>query len=240
MNRKMTLPLIYFRDHMSSKKEAEDFYSDRRHPNGHVSGLIDQMARSGAMRYAETSGRTGGRTRHEATGRVAGRRRAQPSRPARRHKLQTRSALTFDPRRPQPLLEHLDELRGRLITCLIWMAVFSVVCFFFVDPILAWLAKPVGSFIFTAPTEAFFVHLQVAFGLGTVLDVPVIIYEMWQFIGQGLRVPERRVIVSIIPAALTLFFVGMVIAVFLVVPAAMGFLLSYGSPTLRPMISLSE
>jgi sec-independent protein translocase protein TatC len=73
-----------------------------------------------------------------------------------------------------------------------------------------------------------------------VLDVPVIVYEIWQFIGKALKVKERTIVVGVIPAALSLFFLGTVIAIFVVMPAAMRFLLSYGSTTLRPMISLSE
>jgi len=53
LNGKMTLPLIYFRERVSSKKDAEEFYANLQHPNGHLSGLIDQMKSSGAIRYAE-------------------------------------------------------------------------------------------------------------------------------------------------------------------------------------------
>jgi sec-independent protein translocase protein TatC len=98
----------------------------------------------------------------------------------------------------------------------------------------------VGQFIFTAPTEAFFIHLQVAFTVGGLCALPIWIYQLWRYVGRALRLKERSVILGILPYALLLFFVGTAVAVLLVVPTAMRFLLSYGSPTLVPMISLSE
>jgi geranylgeranyl pyrophosphate synthase len=53
MNGKMTLPLIYFRNHLSSPKESTEFFENLQHPNGHLSALIDQMKSSGAIQYAE-------------------------------------------------------------------------------------------------------------------------------------------------------------------------------------------
>ena len=53
MNGKMTLPLIFFRDHLTSKKESIEFFENLNHPNGHLATVIDQMKTSGAIRYAE-------------------------------------------------------------------------------------------------------------------------------------------------------------------------------------------
>jgi sec-independent protein translocase protein TatC len=105
---------------------------------------------------------------------------------------------------------------------------------------LDWLARPVGQFIFTGPTEAFFAHMQVAFTMGGLAALPVWIYHVWRFAGRALKLRERSVIVGILPYALVLFFIGAAVAVFIVVPAAMKFLLNYGSPRLVPMISLRE
>ncbi len=94
--------------------------------------------------------------------------------------------------------------------------------------------------MFTGPTEAFFIHIKVAMTVGGILALPVWIYHLWRYIGRALGVKERTLVVGILPWGIALFFLGMAIAIFVVVPAAMRFLLSYSSPTLKPMISLSE
>ncbi len=112
--------------------------------------------------------------------------------------------------------------------------------YFFVDRILNWLAAPVGEFVFTSPTEAFFIHIKIAFGVGCVLAFPIWIHQIWRFAGRALAVKERAWILSFLPFAIGLFFLGAAASLFLVTPAAIKFLLSYASPTLRPMISLSN
>lgn len=107
-------------------------------------------------------------------------------------------------------------------------------------PVLAWLAKPVGRFVFTGPTEAFFIHVKVAFVIGGLAALPVWIFQAWQFVGRALGIKARSLILGILPVALALFFLGTAIAVFAVMPAAMRFLLSYSSPTLQPMVSIGE
>ncbi len=53
MNGKMTLPLIYYRDHLTSANESKEFFDNLQHPNGHLAGVVDQMKSSGAIQYAE-------------------------------------------------------------------------------------------------------------------------------------------------------------------------------------------
>ncbi len=108
------------------------------------------------------------------------------------------------------------------------------------DRILEWLSRPVGQFIFTAPTEAFFVHLQVACTVGGLFALPIWVFHFWRFAGRALKLKERTIVLSILPYALALFFVGAAVALFVVVPLAVKFLLGYGSSRLVPMISLSE
>jgi sec-independent protein translocase protein TatC len=102
------------------------------------------------------------------------------------------------------------------------------------------LAKPVGQFIFTAPSEAFFIHLKVAFFAGSICAFPVWMFQAWSFVGHALQLRERVLLRTIFPFAFALFFAGGALSILVVVPAAVHFLLAYGSPTLKPMISLSE
>ncbi|MCG3203560.1 MAG: Sec-independent protein translocase protein TatC [Elusimicrobia bacterium] len=97
-----------------------------------------------------------------------------------------------------------------------------------------------GSFVFTKPTEAFFIQLKVACGVGGGMALPFWIFQLWRFVGKALKMRERTLFLGILPSALGLFFLGAAVALFVVVPAAMKFLLGYSSPTLQPMISLGE
>src|SRR5258706_9475696 len=78
----------------------------------------------------------------------------------------------------QPLTGHLEEIRRRVIYCLVWFFGLSILSYHFVDPILNFLAKPVGDFVFTAPTEALMVRLEIAFGCGAFLAFPIFIFHL--------------------------------------------------------------
>lgn len=119
-----------------------------------------------------------------------------------------------------------------------WAVVFSVGGYYFVDPVLEWLAKPVGRFIYTAPTDAFLIRLKLALGMGGVAAFPVFLYQAWRFVESALYAQERRLVFSILPTSTLLFFIGMALALFVVVPTAVRFLLGFGAPALLPMISI--
>src|SRR5581483_2686564 len=82
--------------------------------------------------------------------------------------------------------------------------------------------------------------LKIAFFAGSVCAFPVWMFQAWGFIGRALELRERTVMRAIFPFAFALFFAGGALALFVVVPAAVHFLLAYSSPTLKPMISLTE
>ena len=93
--------------------------------------------------------------------------------------------------------------------------------------------------MFTAPTEAFFVRLKIAVGAGFVIAFPVFLYQAWRFVEVALDFRERSLVVRVLPLSCLLFFAGMALALFGVVPLAVHFLLDFSSPHLRPMISLN-
>ena len=127
------------------------------------------------------------------------------------------------------LVEHLSELRSRLIKCAFAVAVGSVVGFYFSTPIIAALAGPAGGKLQNlAPGDAFFIVLRVSVVVGVVLAMPVLLYQIWAFVAPGLTVEERRTIRPWVPLALLFFAVGVAVAYF-VLPFAMAFLLSFGT-----------
>lgn len=141
---------------------------------------------------------------------------------------------------PLPVTDHLEELRWRIISSLLALAIGFVICWFFVDPALAYLAKPVGNFVFTSPAEAFLVRLQLAASMGVVLAFPFFLYQIWRFVEVALELRERSLVKAILPASCTLFYFGGLLAFFGVVPFAAHFLLAFSGPYLKPMISLDS
>jgi sec-independent protein translocase protein TatC len=127
------------------------------------------------------------------------------------------------------LLDHLTELRSRLVRSLLAVAVGSVVGFYFAGSIITILAAPAGGRLLNlAPGDAFFIYVRVAVVTGIVLAMPVLLYQGWAFISPGLTQAERRVVRPWVPIALAFFALGVGIAYF-VLPYAIGFLLSFGT-----------
>lgn len=137
------------------------------------------------------------------------------------------------------LIEHLEELRIRLLVSVAAIAAGTAVSWLFVDRILATLIRPVGQVVFLAPTEAFYVRLKVAALAGVFLTLPIVLFQVWRFISVGLTSTERRYALALLPVSLLLFVGGAAFAFSLILPVGVRFLLSYQTPDLVPMISVN-
>lgn len=137
-------------------------------------------------------------------------------------------------------VQHLDELRKRIIICLLGIVAASIGSYFFVGKLIPYLAEPVGRLVFIQPLEAFITYLKVALICGFCLSLPLILYQVWAFIGSGLTARERRHIYLYAPFSLLLFLVGAGFAYKIIVPYGLTFLLSFGGPCIQPMISVSK
>lgn len=127
------------------------------------------------------------------------------------------------------LVDHLGELRTRIFRALLAVVAGSVVGFYFAEPIIALLAAPAGGKLLNlAPGDAFGIFLRVSVVVGIVLAMPVILYQIWAFVAPGLTAQERRVVRPWVPLALAFFALGVAVA-WLVLPFALGFLLSFGT-----------
>ncbi len=146
--------------------------------------------------------------------------------------------------RPMTIVEHLEELRRRLLVAIASLAAATVLCWFFADPLLSLLIRPVTAasgrgVIFVGVTEAFFVRLKLALLAGVFLSLPVVLYQVWAFVAVGLTPSERRYALWLLPPALVLFVGGALFALVAIVPVGVRFLLSYQVPgVLEPMISV--
>jgi sec-independent protein translocase protein TatC len=137
-------------------------------------------------------------------------------------------------------LDHLEELRKRIFYSLIALCVAAVVGFFFSQRVTDLLTRPVPNLVFLAPAEAFVVQLKVALVTGLFLAAPVIFYQFWRFVRPALQKHEVKYIAVAVVVSSVLFAVGVAFAYLVVVPVAMKFLLSFESPKLHAMISISE
>jgi len=141
---------------------------------------------------------------------------------------------------PIPLLTHLEELKKRLIYSLAAVAVCGFAVYPAVDIIIRDLARPVGTFIFTGPVEAFWTRFKLAFFLGLFVSMPFVLFQFWSFIERGLMPKEKHMAGRITAISVLLFATGASFCYFLILPVGVRFLLAYGSDVLVPMISISR
>ena len=124
------------------------------------------------------------------------------------------------------ILEHLDELRQRLIKVVIAVLIGVIAGTFVTPPVLKLLVAPLGDQVPIAisPTEAPAVFFKVAIVIGLVISMPVIIYQLFQFARPGLETREQRYVIIGAPAASLSFAAGVVFAALVLLPAALPFL----------------
>lgn len=138
-----------------------------------------------------------------------------------------------------PLLDHLIELRTRVIRALLALAVGFGICLYFADDILGVLVWPLkqafpdgeGQLIFTKLPEVFFVELKVALFAGFMVSFPVIANQLWAFIAPGLYAREKKAFLPFLLATPVLFGAGAALAYFVVMPTAFRFFLDFGGET---------
>jgi len=141
-------------------------------------------------------------------------------------------------------LEHLGELRVRIVRGLVALLIGLVIAFPFSEKIVDWLARPVTNLkynlVFTAPAEAFWVQMKVAIITGLFIGSPGILWQIWAFIVPGLHVHERKYAAPFVIIGSLLFLGGGAFSLFIVTPYAIQFLLSFARPGLQPMITIQN
>lgn len=163
-----------------------------------------------------------------------------------------------------PLTEHLGELRKKIFISLAALTVTFVIAFNFSEDIFRALMFPVKysldfsvrdlyvrfvphdklhdtKLVFLAPAEAFWMNMKVSLVAGIILSLPVIFHQLWGFISPGLLHKEKKYVIPFIFTATGLFFIGAAFCYFIVLPFAMGFLLTYKvGDFLMPMLSVGQ
>ncbi|MEW6348573.1 MAG: twin-arginine translocase subunit TatC [Thermodesulfobacteriota bacterium] len=144
------------------------------------------------------------------------------------------------------LIDHLSELRGRLIRIVLAIAVGAVICFIFSQQIFEFAEAPVkkylpegSSMVTIRLQDPFFVYLKISFIAGFFLTIPYVLYQLWAFVKPGLFEREKRLAGPAIVLATGLFYLGGAFAYFVVIPAAFKFFITW--PTdLKFMLSIRE
>jgi sec-independent protein translocase protein TatC len=142
------------------------------------------------------------------------------------------------------LMEHLEELRKRIIHSAFYLAVGFFVCWFFRDRIVNILQAPLNkigkSLVFTHPMDALNLDLQVALLAGAIVASPFILYQVWLFIAPGLYQKERRFVVPFMAATVGLFLTGASFGYFYVLPAAIEILVVKFGHNFTPMVTIED
>ncbi len=136
-----------------------------------------------------------------------------------------------------PLLDHLIELRTRLVRCVIALAIAFAICLYFADDIFGFLVRPLtvafaegnqqGRLIYTQLYEAFFVELKVALFAAFFVSFPIIANQLWAFVAPGLYAREKGAFLPFLIATPILFTAGASLAYFVVMPTAFIFFLDF-------------
>lgn len=162
-----------------------------------------------------------------------------------------------------PFTSHLVDLRKRIIISLVFVVTGFAAAFNYSEYIFRFLTFPLRynislsitspfvqlieknvknnlTLVFLAPAEAFWMHMKVSIITGIVISLPVIFSQIWHFISPGLLHKEKKYVIPFVFITTTFFIVGAAYCFFLVLPFAMGFLLTYKTESMIPMISVEK
>jgi sec-independent protein translocase protein TatC len=140
------------------------------------------------------------------------------------------------------LVDHLEELRSRVLRSLLAVVVAAAGCLAFVKPLVKLLEMPAHGirFLQLAPGEFLFVSLKVAGYAGLTFALPYVLYEVLAFVLPGLTRSERRLVAPAVAGSALLFAAGLAFAWWALVPAALTFLVNYGADVVEPSWSIER
>lgn len=143
-------------------------------------------------------------------------------------------------------LEHLEELRARLVRCLIALVVACGICWFWHEQIFHFLTSPLRvwdpnvKFIYTGPSEALMLYMKMSFFAGIFLAAPFILYQVWAFVSPGLYPHEKKWAVPFISMGSIFFAGGAAFGHFFLFPITFRFLGEFGGPDMQFLPKIDE
>ena len=141
------------------------------------------------------------------------------------------------------VIEHLEELRIRIIISLVSILVLSIGGYFFAaEKIMHILAAPLGGYklVFLTPSEGFVTYIQVSLAAGLIMASPIVLSQIWGFIAPALTSSEKKYAYFFIPLIIIFFCTGVLMATYYVLPTGVKFLLNFSTKDLEPMLSVSN
>jgi sec-independent protein translocase protein TatC len=146
-------------------------------------------------------------------------------------------------------LEHLEELRRRIVYSIIAIVIGFFACWGYAENIVGWMEKPIfealkrngmsQTLVYLNPTDPFNLYLKIGFLAGIFVTCPFVLYQVWMFISPGLYRNEKRYVLPFMFSTIGLFLCGGYFGYKLVYPAALEFLIGYGKQ-FQPMITIHE
>jgi len=139
------------------------------------------------------------------------------------------------------IMEHLEELRSRLMKSIIAVTITTALSFAFTEKIMRILIAPAGiKPVFLRPTEMFVTYFRVALLAGILLAMPVLVYHLVQYVWPGLQGGERKYVRIIVPGATFSFVVGVLFTYFVLLPFALRYLVSFGGDLVEAKWAIGE
>lgn len=151
-----------------------------------------------------------------------------------------------DAREGMNFLDHLEELRGRLIKSCVAVIVCAIPCFVFWHEIFNFLlvyplrfAHPKPAIIYTAPAEAVMLSFKIAFVCGLIVSIPFLFYQIWAFVAPGLYGKEKKIVLPVVVSSTLSFFLGLTFAYFML-PWMIKVLTNWGGSAMQPYFKANE
>ena len=142
-----------------------------------------------------------------------------------------------DKSKQSSFIDHLTELRSRLVKSIVYLFIFFVICYFFAEDIYSFLVAPYANavkddetdrrMIFTALHETFITYLKVAFFASMFVTSPIILTQIWKFVAPGLYENEKSAFIPFLIATPILFILGAAMVYYVVIPLAWKFFISF-------------
>ena len=145
--------------------------------------------------------------------------------------------------REMSFLDHLEELRSRLIKSLFSVIIISIVAYLFSERLLNFILRPLPgdqAVYFLSPTEAFSTRIKISLIAGIIVSVPVIFYHLWKFVVPGLFAKEVKLVIPVVLSSTAFFLVGAAFCFLFVLPISIKFLMAFGTDKLKPMIQIKD
>ena len=140
------------------------------------------------------------------------------------------------------LVEHLDELRKRLIVIAVALVAGALLSYQFIDVIVQYIVKPADNleFIYLSPPELFTAYVKISLIAGGILASPIIIYHIWGFLKPGLKPRERKYLLVALFMGIIFFLMGISFSYYIIIPMTIRFFLKMSIDQIAPMFSFAN